>query len=1037
MSSSKSWLLASLGALLLLGWWVRSSNESTSSAVEASTLAPDAAPPESSVSTMPAEPVPLLATDDPSRPSASRVEEGFALLVLDEARRPLEGARLVAQLDDGRTRAGQTAKYVQRRDQAATRELGTSGVEGRVVLEAPPLLPDGAAAWVVHGECLPRRLGTTEAASWPSEVVLRRAPLVEYLVRDASGLPVAGARVRVAPRPRGTGQTRGTTPGVPQGTVTDARGLARLPRQEPGTVAWAELDELASAPRPVADDETRVELALAPTFTLHGSVRFPTGAELSRATVVARTFGELYHDHGGIEVRDDGEFGPVRIPVVAGDGFSVLVDAMKHWAECLVLTPPPVAGAVVRHDFVLEPAMGLFVTVVDARQAPVVGALVKTRNKQGAHYISTEGVTDDQGKIVLRGSAPGELHVTVEAQGHALFTGSFHQDKSGYSTTLQLEPGWSLSGQVLADGAPVEEYILQWRSEGARLGMHRLVQGARNGGFHLPSLADSIVAIAASRSDGWRSEWVEARPPSAGGSGEVRLELQPPKPERVRVVDADTRAPIAAARIEVWAKSGVHVVGATDEVALTDAAGEALVRGWRDEATWLSVSAPGYSNFEGGGARDAQGELAPLAMRRTASLLVEVQGWENLPEPRWVHLPDMPGIREPLVDGRCLLEGLYPGWERVVVFAGDEGRHLMQRVRLEPGVQARQAWDLRGLEPLRLRLEADGSERRFGLVMAESGGHQDWVHARPGIDECLLWRRGAPVTLEVQTHDSRPFLRVVLDEQDLRADPVVVRLPKERRRLLLVDEADAPLAIDRSFACDLAASGPCKGWNAVERGVVDMHHAPGARLVCEAVVHGRELWSWSEFAFEPDPEGVQRLRAPPACTVDLLAQDEGFAVEGASVEVRSITTGNALLSIALDARGGGSFRATRGAALELRWSGEGLWPGRLEARAAEGRVALPVRRTGSLDLELRRAGALLGGESLELVDVESGARVAAWIASGAWRGDLRADADGVLRLRGLPRGRYRWRLPDSAGGQAEGECRVVAGGLSRATLSTP
>lgn len=1036
MSRSKVLLSVVLVFSLAAFWWWLP-REGASSAVEVGVEA-SATPVQPAAEAAPiAPPVAEPGTRSAAGAPEGRTTPGFALLVVDEARRPLDGARLLAQLDDGRTRAGQTAKYVQRRDDGATATLGSSGVDGRIVLEAPPVLADGAAAWVVHGECRPRRLGPIDAASWPAEVVLERAPLVEYLVLAPDGAPAAGATVRVAPRPRGTGQTRGTTPGVVQVALADARGVARLPRQEPGTVAWAELEELASAPRPVADDESRVELALAPTFVVHGTVRFPPGAERSRATVAARTFGEIYHDHGGLEVRDDGSFGPVRIPVVAGDGFSLLVDAMKHWAECLVLTPPPVAGSVVRHDFVLEPAMGLFVTVVDTREAPVAGAFVRTRNKQGAHYISTEGVTDAEGKIVLRGSAAGELQVSVEAEGYAPMQGSFQQDKSGYSTTVVLDPGWSLSGQVLAEGEPAQEYTLQWSSEGSHHGSHRLVQGARDGRFHLPSLAAGAVSIAASRADGWRSDWMEARAPAAGARVEVALELVPPKPERVRVVDADTRESVPGARIEVWAMRGASVAGSTGEVVETDAAGEAQVRGWRDGETWLVVAAPGYSSTEGGGARDAQGSLAPFMLRRTASLLVEVRGWESLAEPRWIWLPDMPGVREPLVDGRCLIAGLNPGRERVVLLAGDEGRQLLQRAQLEPGAVARVEWDLRGLEPLRLRMEADGPEQRWGLVLAKSGGHVDSSHSRPGIDECVVWRRGAPVTIEVQTHDLRPWTRVVLDEEDLRADPVVVRLPKVRRRLLLLDESDAPLPFDWGFACEAGVPGPCVGCDPLDRGVVDVHHEPGSRITCEAVLYRREIWLWSEFAFDPDEDGVQRLHAPEACVVELRAEDEGAVVADAIVDVRSSLTRNNLLSVPLDAQGAGSFRATREAALELRWSGEHVWPGSLELRATGRQVVLPVRRLGALDLELRRAGALLAGEALELVDEESGARVADWIDGGAWRGDLRADADGVLRLRGLPRGRYRWRLLDSTGAWAEGVCSVVAGGSTRATISVP
>lgn len=1037
MSWSRSWRPALVAAIFLAVWWLRAARPPSFEESQAGDFASAAADGASPALAEAAGPVAGATPEVPRAVAAARMQAGFALLVVDEARRGLEGARLVAQLDDGRTRAGQTAKYVQRRDAAATRLLGTSGADGRIVLDAPPVLADGSAAWVVHGACASRRLGALEASSWPSEVVLCRVPLVECVVLDPSGLPAAGAIVRVAPRPRGTGQTRGTTPGVVQSALADERGVARLPRQEPGTVAWAELGELASAPRPVAEDEARVELPLAPTFVLHGTVRFPSGAERSRATVVPRTFGASYHDHGGIEVRDDGSFGPARIPVVPGDGFSLQVDAMKHWGECLVISPPPSAGALVRHDFVLEPAMALFVSVVDTRQAPVAGALVKTRNQQGAHSISTEGVTDSEGKIVLRGSAPGELQVVVEAEGHAPLSGSFQQDKSGYSTTLVLEPGWSLGGRVLVEGAPAQEYVLQWHGEGSASGMHRLVQGARDGRFHLPSLARSTVSLAASRADGWRSGWIEARPASEGGRVEVELVLLPPKPERVRVVDADTLAPVAEARVEAWAMRGATIVGSTDEVASTDAAGEALVRGWRDGETWLVVSAPGYATFEGGATRDAQGGLAPLRLRRTASLLVEVEGWESLPEPRWVWLPDMPDVREPLVDGRCLVEGLRPGWERVVVLAGDEGRHLLRRVRLEAGARARAAWDLRGLEPLRVRLEFEGEDRRFGLLVARSDGHDDWAHSRPGIDEVATWRRGAPVALEVQSHDLRPLLRVVLGEEDLRSQPVVLRLPRQGRRLLLVDDDDSPLSIDLGHVLVAPATGPCAGRRVVERGVVDLHEEPGARLVCEAVAIGRELWTWSEFAFDPDAHGTQRLRAPRACAIEVRAEDEGVAVAGVALEVLSRTTRNSLLSIDLDGLGAGGFRATCGAALELRWGGAGLWPGSLALAAAEGRVALPVRRLGGLDLELRRAGAALAGEAFELVDESSGERVADWIADGAWRGDLRADDDGVARLRDLPRGSYRWRLRDSSGAWTEGACRVVAGRTTRATLSAP
>lgn len=170
-----------------------------------------------------------------------------------------------------------------------------------------------------------------------------------------------------------------------------------------------------------------------------------------------------------------------------------------------------------------------------------------------------------------------------------------------------------------------------------------------------------------------------------------------------------------------------------------------------------------------------------------------------------------------------------------------------------------------------------------------------------------------------------------------------------------------------------------------------------------------------------DPEG--RRIAPQRVTCDKLDGKEWrkLVPAGATDDLRTVIAGAEP----------GSFRVTAEA---------GEWfPAEAIVRTEIGRtseVVAQLRRRGSVEIEAHLAsGAPAAGRMVELLDSSAGGRASAWWARG-WIGAtgdaLRTDADGRLRLDGLPEGTLLVQC-----GDCEAEVVLVSGEVPKVTLTIP
>jgi hypothetical protein len=125
---------------------------------------------------------------------------------------------------------------------------------------------------------------------------------------------------------------------------------------------------------------------------------------------------------------------------------------------------------------------------------------------------------------------------------------------------------------------------------------------------------------------------------------------------------------------------------------------------------------------------------------------------------------------------------------------------------------------------------------------------------------------------------------------------------------------------------------------------------------------------------------------------------------------------------------------------EVRQSG--LWPTvfAMEAHDPPIEQEVQVRRRGSVVLHAKRGGLALASVALAIESEEFATPVTTWIASGAITSSDSAcvtDAQGSLRLDGLPRGPYRWSITLDDGAQVGGRFDVEPQRRVDVDLSVP
>lgn len=374
-----------------------------------------------------------------------------------------------------------------------------------------------------------------------------------------------------------------------------------------------------------------------------------------------------------IEQTQTGADGTYRFEGLPKGGLRVAVRASGHaprYEERWVVKGEPEQKL---PDIVLGPGVFVAGRVVDRAGAGVPNATILLALDHGviAGNLSMPGrgiplaTTGENGAFALDTLAPGPWHLFVEAAGFRLREERGRTERAGERVTdlvIALEPGFEIHGRVRADGTlpaalRVTARVVRASVQGEareRLGGEdgderdaaRPVDEVRarhalcdaTGEFVLGGLTpntDYRLSLSVAGGEPGRWKRVNAVPSVTARAGQRGIELawKPESALLLRVVDAETRAPLET--LEVWAGYG-------RERALRDDLGEVLTKfpdgrvrygelrpqqGKAVPAVWLRVRAPGYRDHEAKNLALASGEtkdLGEIALVREKKLSVRV-----------------------------------------------------------------------------------------------------------------------------------------------------------------------------------------------------------------------------------------------------------------------------------------------------------------------------------------------------------------------------------------------------------------------------
>ncbi|MFT7670464.1 MAG: hypothetical protein ACI8X5_003173 [Planctomycetota bacterium] len=922
--------------------------------------------------------------------------------------------------------------------------------------ETPPLLEgEPSFLWCTHPEFvaaveLVSPLG--EEGSLKVEFELSSARLQSALV-SVGGIPVDGAEiVQQVAYPRGSIAPYEGGKYAPNALLsfvriltTDGMGMADLSPMNEQVYLKARYGDKLSIPW-IGIPDGLVRLSLESTFEFSGAVDLPPDLGDSAGTptvIVERVRGVAREIVGTVPVESDGEFGPVDLPALGAEYYSVALDGAKlQKGEVQIATPSTGDEVFVVLEGTLGNAVWYYATSGD--DVPIPFPFLDLRWELDGRWHEQHVLGREDGYVVFTSCPEATLYGTIGAEGYGLAAlAPIDIPEATPGVTRQvLWPAHRVSGVCMRGDEPARDFEVRfWAANNPQFRGRLVVTASETGEFTIENLPSPRVSLMAISLDYMRSEELVLDLRESGLSNDlVTLHLEPGVHLTGQVVEAGTKEPIPEALVTVYTNQGYTELDPIGAPALTDSNGKFSINRLGTGLNLFSISAHGHST-RGIKVKGIAGQSSDLGV-------IEL------------------GVQQPLTVRLVLPDGIDPtelmltatgigaiGTEMfdpngvVYIENANSGSYTFEVNHLEAGPMptwTRWYW-LKPGEPWELIFEYAGG-RGLALTATGAAGADDEVYGRvqflaldgtttyqnlyfnAGGEGTILGGIGeGPILISLKADGGGEVLAgalsYIVTEEDSDVLALNVDLHRGRTAVRVIDTEFKPvsgvnvrvrLAESEANYIDYKITGPSGEvtFLGLPEGNyrLDMTSSAAAQVYdIEFEVTGHET---EPFEVVFDTSWAVKIKVVDEGVPQQLVDCRLWALDG-DICLTSSQTPDEEGIVNIKDLGKGTY--------DLRLDGLHHWPVSriVEANTGDHTYTIEVRQLGGVFLEFVRSdGIYFSGENVELECLSMGEKAANWIASGklaSEKGWLATNQEGLLSLPKLPHGKYRWSAAGATG----------------------
>ena len=692
-------------------------------------------------------------------------------------------------------------------------------------------------------------------------------------------------------------------------------------------------------------------------------------------------------------------------------------------------------------SFVVESGVPVRFQVVDDLGSAVEGAgcrLVWFDALRGAYEVTSSVLlTDATGDVVFTTAKNTSVFLSCSKAVHAYVEAGPVVGPMDSPLTVTLPRAGLIRGRVTFQGANVERFsIVHYQGDGWGQYAPIAFSDRADGTFELDEAPVGEVELFA-LAPGYGQSIPVTVEVKSGEVTEVELKLQSGSEGRGRVLDAETRAPIAGLEVLRPARSANDVIGMeVDNPIATELDGRFVVNGLIGPNTRVGFRAEGYPASEAIASVGADGRydfgltlIAPETELRgevyappgvdASTLQVEVSGA--------FYAGPMPVSSA----GQFEVSGAVPGYVNLD-FTWTGGTYSTTRLLRGKGPWAATV-DLSGTHRLRLFVdglshdldELDPARLGFRVVPLSNANdrnkHAFYVPLGQALDRGQLTpglTSGIYQVLLLQSGQI-PLSKTLVQVGESDVVDVRLTLDGEMRAVRIVDANGAPVIGIPVRVPNLQAAGALVNTATDASGLAVLGMLPSDSVALHVGGFStRQLDLVVEHLGTRD--NPTEVEFDPKASVRLIIRDRDVPLEGIEVMVESAITNQTIVWATTNESGAIEVTGVTPGPIRVVCLAPGIW---LEIKTAEigtdtSDIVIQMRRLGSLEVHVSdAAGHPLNGLEVDLRHSEFDQNVSEWVALGELMLPVGAvtDLEGNLLVQGVPNGDYAWTVAGQSG----------------------